>query len=90
MNQASKILRPRHESIQRGESDSARTIFVLTLFSHVLKNKRPKMDHAKIHQADLYSLRHEPSVRGLGIVVTFSVRLGIIFLCMYTGGAIQL
>ena len=56
------------------------TIFVGTLFSHVLKNKRSKMHPTKIVTADLDSPRRELSNGGLGIVVALLVRPGIDFL----------
>ena len=56
--------------IRRGELDSARTIFVRTLFSLVLKNKRSKNDHTKIVWIDLDSPCRKLSNGGLESVVT--------------------
>ena len=49
------------------------SLFVGALFSHVIKNERPKIDHTKIDKADLDSSRRELSVGGLGFVVALSV-----------------
>ena len=48
------------------------------------------MGHTKIVKADLDLHRRELSIRGLGFVVAFLVRLGIDFLCAYTWRAIQM
>ena len=63
-------------SIQRGKSDSTWSIFILTLFLHVSKNERPKMNFTKIDQADLDSPCQELSNGGLGIVVALAVFFG--------------
>ena len=48
------------------------------------------MDHTKMNSKDLDFPRRELSIRGLGFVVALPVRLGIVFLCESTKGAIQL
>ena len=52
--------------------------------------KEVKVDLTKIVKADLDSPRPELSYGGLGIVVALSVFSAIEFLCVCTGGAIQL
>ena len=60
-------------SIRQGESDSAQTIFVRTLFSLVLKIKSSKNDHTKIVWTDLDVPRQKLSNGGIGIVVILLV-----------------
>ena len=52
--------------------------------------KKVKMDHTKLDQADLDYPRQELSSGGLKFVVVLTFFSGINFLCVYTGGPIQL
>ena len=71
-------------------SDSAGYIFVGTIFSLVLKNKKSKNDHRKIYPVDLDSSRRELFIRGLGFVVALLVRWQIDILSARIGRPIQL
>ena len=48
------------------------------------------MTFTKLNQADLDSPRRELFNGGLGNAVALSIRWQVVFLCIYTGGPIQL